>query len=110
MTVTVKAMVAKQIEAAQTAQYTAVNVRAVIDKATVTNTTVGNVALSVNLIGMGGTAGDGNVVVKSRTVLPFETLVLHELTGQVLEPGGFISTVAGAAASLTLRISGREVS
>jgi hypothetical protein len=27
----------------------------------------------------------------------------------VLEPGGFISTLAGAATSLTIRASGREI-
>jgi hypothetical protein len=110
MTVTIRALIgAKQLESAQTTQYTASGVRAIIDKATVTNTSGANVALSVNIVASGGTVGDGNLIIKAKTIMPGETYTCPELVGQVLEPGGFVSTLAGAATSLTMRVSGREV-
>jgi hypothetical protein len=100
----------KQLENAQTAQYTATNVRAIIDKATVTNTSASNVTLSVNLVTVSGSAGASNLIIDNRTIVPDETYLCPELVGQVLEAGGFISTIAGAATSLTMRVSGREIS
>lgn len=110
MTVTSRTLVAsKQAESAQTTQYTATNCTAIIDKATVTNTTSGNVTFSANVVTVAGTAGASNLVVNLRQIAPKETYALPELVGQVLQPGDFLSTIAGAATSLTLRISGREV-
>ena len=95
MTVSIKVLIpAKQAENSQTTQYTAVNCKAIIDKFTATNTTAGNVTISVNLVTSGGTAG---------------TTTFPELVGQSLESGGFISTIASAATSLTIRASGREI-
>jgi len=111
MTVTVKVLLPpKQLENAQTTQYTATNVKAIIDKATVTNTSASNVTLSVNLVTSGGSAGSSNLIMDTRTIVPDETYLCPELVGQVLEAGSFISTIAGAATSLTMRVSGREVS
>jgi hypothetical protein len=110
MAVTPKVLIpAKQAENAQTAQYTATAVKAIIDKFTVTNTSAGNVTLSVNLVTVSGTAGDSNLVLDARTIVPNETYTCPELVGQVLEAGGFISTLASAATSLTIRCSGREI-
>lgn len=99
----------KQAEAAQTAQYTAVGCKTVIDKFTVTNTSAANVAFSVNLVASGGAAGANNLVLKTRSIAPNETYTCPELVGQILEAGGFISTLAGAATSLTISASGREI-
>lgn len=111
MAVTLKVLVPpKQLENSQTTQYTATNVKAIIDKATVTNTSANNVTLSVNLVTSGGSAGSANLIMDTRTIVPDETYLCPELVGQVLEPGSFISTIAGAATSLTMRVSGREVS
>lgn len=111
MAVTVKVLLPpKQLENAQTTQYTATNVKAIIDKATVTNTSAANVTLSVNLVTSGGSAGSANLIMDTRTIVPDETYLCPELVGQVLEAGSFISTIAGAATSLTMRVSGREVS
>jgi hypothetical protein len=111
MTVTVKVLLPpKQLENAQTTQYTATNVKAIIDKATVTNTSANNVTLSVNLVTSGGSAGSSNLIMDTRTIVPDETYLCPELVGQILEAGSFISTIAGAATSLTMRVSGREVS
>jgi len=110
MAVTVKNIVpAKQLEASQTAQYTAVNCKTIIDKATVTNTNSANVTFSTNLVASGGSAGNENLIVKTHTVVPGETYLCPELVGQVLESGGFISTLAGTATSLTFTASGREI-
>ena len=111
MAVTLKVLVPpKQLENTQTSQYTATNVRAVIDKATVTNTSANNVTLSVNLVTVSGSAGASNLIIDTRTIVPDETYLCPELVGQVLEAGGFISTIAGTASTLTMRVSGREVS
>jgi len=99
----------KQALAAQTDQYIATNCKCIIDKFTVTNTSAANVTFSVNLVASGGTAGDANLVLKAKTIVPNETYTCPELVGQVLEAGGFISTIAGAATSLTISASGREV-
>lgn len=110
MTVIVKVLVPpKQMEATQTTQYTATNAKAIIDKATVTNTDTVNRTFSVNLVTSGGSAGNSNLVIDDRTVVPGETYLCQELVGQALESGSFISTIASAATALTLRVSGREV-
>jgi hypothetical protein len=110
MAVTVKNLIpAKQAENSQTAQYTATNCKAIIDKFTVTNTNTANVTFSVNLVASGGTAGTANLIVKTRSIVPGETYLCPELVGQVLESGGFISTLAGTASALTITASGREV-
>jgi len=110
MTITVKAIIpAKQAENAQTTQYTAVNCTTIIDKMVATNTTAANVLLSVNLVTLAGAATDSNLVIDERAIGPGETYVCTEVAGQVLESGGFISTLAGTAAALTIRASGREI-
>ena len=110
MTVTVKVLIpAKQAENTQTTQYTATNCKTIIDKFTATNTTAGNVAISVNLVTSGGSAGVTNLIVDTRSLAPDETYTFPELVGQALEPSGFISTLAGAATSLTIRANGREI-
>lgn len=110
MTVTIKVLIpAKQAENVQTTQYTAVNCKTIIDKFTATNTSASNVTISVNLVTSGGSAGASNLIVDTRAIAPDETYTFPELIGQVLEPGSFISTIAGTATSLTIRASGREI-
>ena len=110
MTVTVKNIIPrKQAENAQTTQYTASNCKTIIDKSTVTNTSAANVTFSVNLVASAGSAASSNLVLQTRTIVPAETYLCPELVGQVLESGGFISTLAGAATSLTISATGREI-
>lgn len=110
MAVTVKALIpAKAAENSQTTQYIAVNCRAIIDKFTATNTSGANASLSVNIVASGGSAGSTNLIVDTRTLAPDETYTFPELVGQVLDNGSFISTIASAASSLTIRASGREI-
>lgn len=110
MTVTPKTLVApKQIEATNTTQYTATLCKALIDKATVTNTDSVNRSFSVNLVQQGGTVSNANLIIDNRTLVPDETYTCPELIGHSLDIGAFISTIASSATSLTLRISGREI-
>ena len=110
MTVTVRVLIpAKQAENAQTTQYTATNVKAIIDKFTVTNTSANNVTFSCNLVTVTGSASASNLIIDTRTIVPDETYTCPELVGQALDVGGFISTLAGTATSLTIRASGREI-
>lgn len=110
MTVTVKNIIPrKQAENAQTSQYTATNCKTIIDKFTVTNTTAGAVTFAVNLVASAGAAGVGNLIIDDKSIAAGECYTCPELVGQTLESGGFISTLAGAAASLTISASGREI-
>lgn len=109
MSVTAKPLIeSKELESAQTTQYTAVNCTTVIDKFTATNTSAANALISVNLVASGGSAGQTNLIVDSRAIAPDETYTFPELVGQVLASGGFIST-NGTATALTIRASGREI-
>jgi hypothetical protein len=111
MTVTVKVLVpAKIAEATQTTQYTATNVTTIIDKFTATNYSATAATLSVNLVTGADTAGNQNLIMKLKTLQPSETYTFPELVGQVLSPSAFISTIAGTASAINMRVSGREVS
>jgi len=111
MAVTVKNLVPAIIAAAsQTTQYTATNVTTIIDKFTATNYSATAATISVNLVTNGDTAGNQNLITKTKTLQAAEVYTFPELVGQVLNAGGFISTIAGTAASINIRVSGREVS
>lgn len=111
MTVTAKPLVeAKFAENAQTTQYTApVGTRTIIDKFTATNVTGASATLAVNLVPSAGAAGSSNVVTQTKTIAAGATEVFPEQVGQILAPGDAISTLAGTASALVLRISGREI-
>ncbi|MCH9839314.1 hypothetical protein K0U83_26870, partial [bacterium] len=96
-------------ESSQTTQYTATNVTTIIDKFTATNYSAGAVTLSVNLVTGGDTAGNQNLVVKTKSLAAGETYTFPEIVGQSLAPSGFISTIASAATSISIRASGREI-
>jgi len=111
VTVTVKVLVpGKIVEATQTTQYTANNVTTIIDKFTATNYSATAAAISVNLVTVSFTAGNSNLISKTKTLQPAEVYTFPELVGQVLNPGDFISTLAGTATAINMRVSGREVS
>ena len=110
MTVTVKVLVpAKTAENSQTTQYTAAGVTAIIDKFTATNYSATAATISVNLVTAAGSAGNDNLIVKTKTLQPAETYTFPELVGHALAPSGFISTIAGTASAINIRVSGREV-
>ena len=110
MTVTAKVLVpAKFAENAQTTQYTASGVTALIDKFTATNISASAATISVNLVTTAGSAGSSNLITKTKTLQPNEVYTFPELVGQVLGSGDFISTIAGTASAINIRVSGREV-
>ena len=110
MTVTVTVLVpAQTINNTQTTMYTATGVTAIIDKFTATNYSATAATISVNLVTAGGTAGNNDLIVKTKTLQASETYTFPELVGHVLRPGGFISTLAGTASAINIRVSGREV-
>lgn len=111
MTVTAKCLLeAKYAENAQTTQFTAsTGTRVIVDKFTATNISAAAVTLGVNLVPSGGAAGDENMIVSDKSIAAGETYTLPEMVGQVLNTGDFISTVAGAATSIVIRLSGREI-
>ena len=110
MAVTVKNLVpGKTVENTQTTQYTATNVTTIIDKFTATNYNTVAATISVNLVTTAGSAGNQNLITKTKTLQPSEVYTFPELVGQVLNPGDFISTLAGTASAINMRVSGREV-
>jgi len=111
MAVNVRVLIpAKIAENVQTTQYTATNVSTIIDKFTATNYSASAATISINLVTQFDSAGNQNLIIKAKTLLPSETYTFPELVGHVLQPGGFISTIASAASSINIRSSGREVS
>ena len=111
MTIVVSAIIpAKTAENSQTTQYTSTGVYTVIDKFTATNYSASPATLSVNLVTSAGSAGNDNLITKTKTLLASEVYTFPELVGQVLNPGDFISTIAGTATAINIRASGRVVS
>lgn len=110
MAVTISNIIpAKTAENTQTTQYTSTNVQTIIDKFTATNYNTAAATISVNLVASGGSPGNDNLIVKTKTLQPSETYTFPELVGQVLENGTFISTIAGTASAINIRASGRIV-
>jgi hypothetical protein len=68
------------------------------------------VNVSVNLAAVGTATGNSNLIVKTRTLQPGETYTFPEIVGHTLPSGGYVSTLASAAAAVNLRASGREIS
>ena len=110
MTVVSKPLVtSKYAENSQTTQYTAAAAtRTILDKFTAYNGTSSSVAITINIVANGGSASASNVIAY-KSITPSETYTFPEIVGHVLEPGGFVSTLAGSASALVIRASGREV-
>ena len=110
MTVTVRVLIpAKTAENTQVTQYTATGVTTIIDKFTATNYSGSAATISVNLVTAAGSAGNDNLIVKTKTLQPSETYTFPEIVGAALAPSGFISTIAGTASAINIRSNGREI-
>lgn len=111
MTVIAKPLVeAKLAENAQTTQYTAPpGTRAIVDKFTATNVTGTAAQLTINIVPPAGAAGASNVITQTKTIAPGATEPLPEQVGQILGAGDSISTLAGTANAIVIRVSGREI-
>ena len=111
MTVSVVVLIpAKIAENTQTTQYTSTAVTTLIDKFTATNYSASSATLSINLVTNADTAGNQNLIVKTRTLLSGETYTFPEVVGFALGIGDFISTIAGTASAINIRASGRVIS
>ena len=111
MTIVVSNIIpAKTAENTQTTQYTSTGVTTIIDKFTATNYTASPATLSVNLVTSAGSAGNSNLITKTKTLLAGEVFTFPELVGQVLNSGDFISTIAGTSSAINIRASGRVIS
>jgi hypothetical protein len=110
MTATVAVLIpAKTAENSQTTQYTSTNVTTIIDWMTATNYSSTAATISINIVTSAGSAGNDNLVVKAKTLLPSESYTFPEVRGAALAPGGFISTIAGSASAINIRASGRQI-
>lgn len=103
-------MQSQQLGTFSASYYTATNVTTIIDKMTLTNTTAGAVAATIDLVDYGATAGVAYRVISARSIAPGETYTCPEVVGHILNAGDAIHGFAGSGSSLTIRASGREVS
>lgn len=111
MTVTAKALAEGQFApASDTSIYTAPSSgRTIIDKFTATNTDGSARTLSINLLALGETADDSNLVISALSLSAGETKDIAEIQNHILNPGGQISIIASVAGVVSVRSSGREI-
>lgn len=100
---------AKLAEDVQTTQYTSTGGKTLIDSMSATNVGTSPATISVNLVPSGGTAADANMIVDAKRLARGESYTFPEVVRQALEDGDFISTIAGTAAAITIRASGRFI-
>lgn len=112
MTVSTKALIESAlVPAAETLLYTASvagGVKAIIDKMTLTNTTVGALTATVKLIPNGGSAAAGNTIISAQGLAAGQCYTCPEIVGHTLMPGDMIS-VLPSGVGIACRASGREV-
>lgn len=107
MSIVAKEIIASaQLTNASALQYTATNVRTIIDKFTLCNTTAGAVTATVYF----GTASDGDTILKAKSIAAGDTYTCPEIVGHVLNTGETLYALASANSSITIRASGREIS
>ncbi len=107
MAVTPKVLIASaQLTNASALQYTATNVRTIIDKFTLCNTTGGAVTATVYF----GVASAGDTAISARSIAAGETYTCPEMVGHILNAGDTIYALASANTSISIRASGREIS
>ena len=85
------------------------SVRTIIDKVTVTNVTGAAVTVTLRIVANGGTAGTANTILSAKSLAAGEPYTCPEIVGQTLNPGDFVSGLAGTATAVVIRISGREI-
>jgi len=111
MTVTLKVLIPPKIaENSQTTQYTTpTSAYTLIDKFTATNYSGSVATISVNLVTLSDTAGNQNLITKTKALQPSEVYTFPEIVGSLLSGGSFISTIAGTATAINIRANGREI-
>jgi hypothetical protein len=99
----------KYLENSLTTQYTVSNGTLIIESPTFTNITASNVTFDVYIVPSGGSAGDSNRVIKSKSVAPSESYEATALFGKILTSGQFIATNCSAANAIVCNIGGSEI-
>jgi hypothetical protein len=111
MTIRLKVLIpGKIIETADTVQYSAVGVVASIDKFTATNFGATNAKITLHLVASAGSISNATMIVKTKTLQPYETYMFPEIVGHILNSGDYIVTECDTMNSINVRCSGREVS
>ena len=111
MPITAKTLVESiAVEQVQTTQYTAPTTATIIDKFTVVNYSAAARTISVNIVPAGQIVQSSNLVVQNKSLQPSEAYTFPEIAGHILNLGDSISTLGSLAASMSLRVSGREIS
>ena len=99
----------QQITNADAIYYTSpANTTAKIGRAVFANTTAGAVTFSAGIT-TGGVLAAGTTLISVRSLAPGESYVSPELAGLVVPAGSTIRAFAGAAASITMAISGLTI-
>lgn len=110
MATTLKSLYSGQLAATAATLYTCPTAtRCRVLAATACNDTTTTTTATLYVVQSGDTAGVTNLVVNAAGLASQEALTLDELVGHILEPGDFISGLAGDADQVTLTISGVEV-
>lgn len=100
---------ALQAANADTVQYTTpAATKTIVDKFTGTNTTAAAATLTV-YITVAAVGAATNTIVSAKSIAPGECYTFPELVGHVLNAGDLLRTLAGTAAAITIRASGREI-
>jgi hypothetical protein len=109
-TVTVKKLVAsQQLTGSSALYYTATNCKTIVDKCTLTNTTAGAITATLDIVDSGGAAGVTERLISAKSIAAGETYTCPEVVGHILGDGDAIYALASAATSITIRVSGREI-
>ena len=103
-----------QLTAAAATYYSApTNQKAVLGRITACNTTATARTVTAHVIKSGGAAAASNKVLDAITIPPtgtgYNTRVLHELAGLVLEAGDFLQMLSDGATAVTVEGAGQEI-
>jgi len=110
MSVTPKNAYLAQVPAANTTLYTCpVNTTARIIKCSGCNATTTAQTITFHKVESGGSVADGRQIYNAYPIGNKETIGFHEMVGQVLEAGDFISAIAGGASQITVSLDVVEI-
>ena len=87
----------------------AASTTAVIQRATFSNTSATDVTITVWLVPAGSGIGTHNQLINARSLIAGETYVSPELSGKVLQATGQIQALCSRSSSISMDISGTEV-
>jgi hypothetical protein len=79
----------------------------ILKEVVICNPTGGSVSFDLALVPSGGAVGDATRLIRNAAIDPYTTVIFK--FSQVMEVNDFLSSKAGTAASLTVTISGAEV-